>query len=333
MRGDLEQIGDAGRSLPERLAAGQALGLIGDPRYPVSLSEWRAELGRRSERFGQPDGYWSYVHPGAYQIGAWKEGQAGATLTLAGFWIGRFPITVAQFAPFVEEGYAEDAQGCWTPQGWNWRSARARTAPEHWDDPGYTAANQPVIGLSWYEATAYCVWLSARLGQALPPGYVVRLPTEAEWEAAAAFDHEQRRHPYPWGHAQPTPDLAIYNAFRLLQPAPVGCCPAGMAACGALDIVGNVAEWCDSWFGAYPAGSNRAADDPPSGGNLQLGPITPPQLPTRGGWWAQDGAQLGCWQRLWHYASTTSYSDGFRVVLAAPLADHRDGRGWRPRPC
>jgi formylglycine-generating enzyme required for sulfatase activity len=84
-------------------------------------------------------------------------------------------------------------------------------------------------------------------------------------------------------------------------------------------MVGGVEEWCSSWSTAYPAASNRGAGDPPSGGNIQLGPITPQQLPTRGGWWAQDGAQLGCGQRFWHYASATSYSDGFRIVLAAPL--------------
>jgi formylglycine-generating enzyme required for sulfatase activity len=315
----LEQIGDPTAHARQRLAAGQALGLVGDPRAPASLQEWRSELGRASERFGRHNTYWCYVQPGAYQIGAWKAGQPAEDLALGGFWIGRLPITVAQFSAFVGTGYAEGARRWWTRTGWAWRQAQERVGPGHWDEPAYTAGNQPVVGVSWYEAAAFCAWLSEQLRDALPTGYVVRLPSEAEWEAAAAFDGQQRRHPYPWGSAQPTPDHAIFSESRLSSPAPAGCCPAGAAHCGALDLLGNIEEWCASWFGAYPAGSHAAAEEPPSGNDILLGPLTGNQVAARGGWWAHRAAQLGCGSRFWYYASAASHTIGFRVVLAAPL--------------
>jgi formylglycine-generating enzyme required for sulfatase activity len=79
--------------------------------------------------------------------------------------------------------------------------------------------NQPVIDVNWYEATAFCAWLTEQPGDALPAGYALRLPTEAEWEASAAWDGRGGRRPYPWGAAEPTPELAIYDASGLRRPS------------------------------------------------------------------------------------------------------------------
>ncbi|MEI8166721.1 MAG: SUMF1/EgtB/PvdO family nonheme iron enzyme, partial [Chloroflexales bacterium] len=162
-----------------RLVAGRVVAMVGDPRLPVTTVRWQAEWARRTTTFGQSPGYWCYVRGGAYRIGGWQADEPEATIALPAFWLARYPITVAQYAPFVAEGYGEDAERWWTKQGWQWKQAQKRTQPWGWNDATYSGANQPVIGLTWYEATAYCAWLSA---QVAPKGYALRLPTEAEWE-------------------------------------------------------------------------------------------------------------------------------------------------------
>ncbi len=166
-------------------------------------------------------------------------------------------ITVAQFAHFVQAGYANDAH--WTPHGLAWRGDR--TTPHLWGEPRFSAPNQPVVMITWYEATAFCHWLTARLSPVLPAGCVIHLPTEAEWEAAAAFARPAERRTYPWSAEEPTPEQAVYDAWNLDAPAPVGLCPAGAAACGALDMVGNVWEWASSRLRAYPARAHLSEKD------------------------------------------------------------------------
>jgi len=103
-----------------------------------------------------------------------------------------YPVTVAQFRPFVDQGgYGEDRY--WSETGRQWREAEQRTQPDLWDDPAWTLANHPVVGVTWYEAEAYGHWLNEQWG--LPPG-TLRLLTEAEWEWAARGPEGGR---YPWG--------------------------------------------------------------------------------------------------------------------------------------
>jgi formylglycine-generating enzyme required for sulfatase activity len=308
----LVQIHDARRSLRERIAAGEALGLVGDPRMPQNTVEWRGAALRRNEQFGNDAGYWRAVPGGACRIGGWQPDAPAATIPLEPFWIARFPITVAQYVLFVQHGYGAASERWWTPAGCVWRARGDRTAPDGWETLPAGGANRPVVGVSWYEAMAFCAWLSEQLGDALPVGFAVRLPTEAEWEAAATGGSRQM---YPWGDEAPTAERAIFNSAGLATAAPVGACPAGAAACGALDMLGNVEEWCGSWYDPYPAGSAILAEDAPWGGNIQLGPRTIQQLPTRGGWFAQRGEHLSCGARFWRYASAASASVGFRVVL------------------
>jgi formylglycine-generating enzyme required for sulfatase activity/energy-coupling factor transporter ATP-binding protein EcfA2 len=257
-RGLVQLLQDRDQPLPvaERIHAGLLLSDLDDPRFPVTVAQWRQALTQRPAQFGAPAGYWCLVRPGTYAIGGWKQHRPTAEMNLPHFWIARFPLTVAQFTPFVAAGYRDDAARWWTAHGRQWRQEVARTAPARWHDPAFKHANQPVIGVTWYEARAFAAWLTEQLPDLLPDGYVVRLPTEAEWEAAAGYDTQMQRHDYPWQAGEPDPERAIYNRGQMQGPAPVGCCPAGAAGCGALDLAGNTWEWTSSSAIAYPDASH-----------------------------------------------------------------------------
>lgn len=289
---------------------------------PVTSVEWRATLERRNERFGEPADVWCYVRPGIYRIGGWGLSNRAANIRLSAFWIARVSITVAQYAPFVEVGYHAAARRWWTPQGWAWKVQGNRRRPWRWGEERFCQSDQPVIGVTWYEATAYCAWLSEQLRDGLPSGYVLRLPTEAEWEAAADYDANRQRRSYPWGDDEPTPERAIYHASpvrrpalvghasNVRRPAPVGCCPAGAAACGALNMVGNVWEWTASSPKLYPQGSDAVIKDFTSYW----------EAPVRGGTWFPSSTSVCCAARLSSNMPIRLDIFGFRVIVGPHLA-------------
>lgn len=114
--------------------------------------------------------------------------------------------------------------------------------PLYWGDKNLNAPQQPVVGVNWHDAQAFCAWLT-RL-----TGVVHRLPTEAEWEAAARGGLIGA--PYPWGQELPdagglyranyNPDNFADDGYRFT--APVGAFPPN--GYGLYDMAGNVAEWC-----------------------------------------------------------------------------------------
>src|SRR5271155_2955695 len=92
-------------------------------------------------------------------------------------------------------------------------AATEHRAPLHWSDPNFSQAEQPVVAPSWFDAVAYCEWLSAQTGRSY------RLPTEAEWERAARGGLEQKL--FPWGD-EPLESLANYSSRWKAAPEPVG---------------------------------------------------------------------------------------------------------------
>ncbi len=94
-----------------------------------------------------------------------------------------------------------------------------------------------MVEVSWFEAEAYCRWLSEIRNRK------VRLPTSEEWLAACATGGE-----YPWGHTEPTPEHAAYDA-NVDAPTPVGIYPLGAGRHGHLDLAGNVWEWSADEYG------------------------------------------------------------------------------------
>jgi formylglycine-generating enzyme required for sulfatase activity len=153
-------------------------------------------------------------------------------LATAAYRIGELPVTNADFAPFVPGGYAE--RGFWTDEGWAFIAAHSIRSPRFWDDRAwahYLSPEQPIVGVSWYEADAFA--RSRRL----------RLPSEAEWERAARGDDGRR---FPWGDEW-RPDFAAHRGGPR-QTLPAGHFAQNVSPYGARDCAGNVWEWCSDEY-------------------------------------------------------------------------------------
>jgi ergothioneine biosynthesis protein EgtB len=151
--------------------------------------------------------------------------------------IDRYPVTCKQYRIFMEAGGYKNPQW-WSKAGWKWLQKEQVTKPLYWEDnPAWY--NNPVWGVSWYEAEAYAKFVGKRL------------PTEAEWEKASSWDEKlKRRRIYPWGDKQPTLEHCNHNNIQG-QTTPVNAYVLGQSAYGLYDTLGNVWEWTDSWFNSY----------------------------------------------------------------------------------
>lgn len=303
--------------LPQRVEAGRILSRLSDSRYPRTLDEWRHELLSRTTHFGFLNNYFCYIPTGSYHIGDWdgkKEDKQG-NVSLQGYWIAQFPITVDQFASFANANSQPNSGHWWTHEGLIWKQRAQRIQPLDMQDNNPEFANEPVVGVTWYEAVAYCNWLAEMLSDALPDEYTIRLPTEAEWEVAASFDSNGQRRLYPWGSLEPTQERAIYVESGLGRPSPVGCCPRGRAACGALDLAGNVWEWTASHYARYPEQCNIPVADFPQFERFTLEEMV---VPVRGGSWNNDSAFMRCGARVRHVPDNLDDGiQGFRIAVTS----------------
>jgi len=167
--------------------------------------------------------------------------------------------------------------------------------PLHWDDPNFHHPEQPVVAPSWFDAVAYCAWLSRMTGR----GY--RLPTEAEWERAARGGVEGKL--YPWGDAPPE-SLPSYAQRWRTGPEPVRS--SAPNAYGLYNIGDNVHEWCADWYHPrYYASSPERNPQGPAEGSRRA---------SRGGSWRHHIKVSRCAARSsippeFHYADY-----GFRVA-------------------
>jgi formylglycine-generating enzyme required for sulfatase activity len=128
--------------------------------------------------------------------------------------------------------------------------------PSLWDDPNFSEPGQPVAAVSWFDAVAYCEWLSRAVGKPF------RLPTEAEWERAARGGVEGE--PYPWGNTAPE-DLPNYATRWKSGPEPVGLYAPNPY--GLFNLGDNIHEWCSDWYdpGYYAVSPERNPQGPPAG--------------------------------------------------------------------
>jgi len=160
-----------------------------------------------------------------------------------GLSIARYPVTNAQYRFFVEEGGYQERR-YWTDEGWRVKERGGWTEPRY-AGGAFDLSNHPGVRVSWYEAVAYCRWLTEKLRAlgALSEDEVVRLPTEREWQRAAQGDD---RRAYPWGEWAEGYANTIESGID--QTSAVGLFPEGASPCGALDMAGNVWEWCADWY-------------------------------------------------------------------------------------
>jgi formylglycine-generating enzyme len=167
--------------------------------------------------------------------------------------------------------------------------------PLHWGDPDFSHPEQAVAGTSWFDAVAYCEWLSRVTSRRF------RLPTEAEWERAARSEMEQKL--YPWGDDAPE-SLPNYASRWKTGPEPVG--HSEKNAYGLCDIGANVHEWCADWFDAeYYAISPERNPQGPANGTRRA---------SRGGSWRHYTKVSRCAARS-SIPPEFQYADyGFRVA-------------------
>lgn len=197
------------------------------------------------------------------------------------FHISKYPITNLQYERFLRSGqfatrdywcnfpkYDENSQPMkkdWGEEGWNWLLGALKNnnydiqngvlLPRYWQNPRFGMHRRavPVVGISWYEANAYCNWLLQNWDdleegkQGLRKPVAIRLPTEKEWAQAAGGDEDKKRYPWDKGAATDKTEEVIRRAniieSGINRTSPVWMYPLGESAKGVMDMAGNVWEW------------------------------------------------------------------------------------------
>jgi len=190
-------------------------------------------------------------------------------VTLSSFALYRYEVTNAQYEAFCK------ATG----------HSRSRSFGSKFSQP-----KQPVVGVTWDDAVAYCKWAGARL------------PTEAEWEYAARGTDGR---PYPWGVARPTAKHARYDETD--GPLPVGSCPEGVSPFGCQDMAGNAWEWVADYY-AYDYYQHSPENDP-------KGPEKGMRRVLRGGCWGFP-SELRATFRAYDKPGAAENYIGFRCAAA-----------------
>jgi formylglycine-generating enzyme required for sulfatase activity/energy-coupling factor transporter ATP-binding protein EcfA2 len=208
----------------QRFDAGNALNLVGDPRFDPD--RWYLLKEEGLGFIAVPAGeFWIGSDKGKKEE-AYKHEFPRHCVELSEYKIAKYPVTVAQYRVFADEQDLTLAEG--------WRRYN------RFD-------NHPVVGVSWENAQRYCLWLTDKLKD-LGWDVVVVLPTEAQWEKATRFPDDRT---YPWGSDPVEPNRANYIATSIYSHSPVGCFPGGASHLGMMDMAGNVWEWCDSLKGSF----------------------------------------------------------------------------------
>jgi formylglycine-generating enzyme required for sulfatase activity len=192
-----------------------------------------------------------------------------------GYSIAKYPVTNIQYARFIgAQGYHE--RTWWTEAGWKskeegWysdgrcaRSDKPWSQPCYWKDSKCNDKEQPVVGISWYEAAAFCLWLTDATGE------TIMLPTEKQWRYAAQGDEGRI---YPWGYDwdcercnNSVPPCSSKMTTPVRQYEGIGDSPFGV-----VDMAGNVWEWCISDHTDQLNSVDQNTGQPVYGGHRKLG--------------------------------------------------------------
>ena len=256
-----------------RAAAAEALGRIESGDTGIQPAFWHLP-------FGEP--VWVDVSEGEFWMGEEVdvEGKPIHRVNVLAFKIAKVPITNAQYKIFVE--------------------ATQYQPPKHWEDGRVPrgSENHPVVNVSWYDAMAYCRWLSEVTGK------VITLPSEAQWEKAARGEHDQRA--YPWGDKWDE-TKCNNNELSFGTTTPVGIFLEGGSPCGCLDMVGNVWEWNLSIEKEYPYRVDDGREDLRDQNAFRV---------SRGGSWNSPRGFVSCAFRFGSLPIDRVGVFGFRCVMS-----------------
>ncbi|MDW8300746.1 MAG: SUMF1/EgtB/PvdO family nonheme iron enzyme, partial [Anaerolineae bacterium] len=213
------------------------------------------------------------------------SGSGGGISHVSAFKIAQTPITNAQYQVFLDapDGYRDIRWWTYSLQATAWRRKRPqpKPAPE-------SRERFPRTRVSWFDAVAFCIWLSYRTGKQ------ITLPTELQWQRAAQGDDNRR---YPYGKDF-DPKRCNTRESGIGAPTPVDAYPNGKSPFGVLDMQGNVWEWClTEW----------QTDATHLDGNM-------PRV-LRGGAWSSEGRLVTNFYRYQGIPSIELDSVGFRPVL------------------
>ena len=254
------------------------------------------------------DGYGDlvYVPAGAFKMGDnFGDGETRErpvhTVTLDAYYIGKFEVTNGEWRKFRDDAAYND------PKYWPNKLAVPKDQIPYWTDPknhgGGTPDSDryPVLGVNWDAAVAYCNWLSEKTGK------TYRLPTEAEWEKAARGTDGRK---YPWGNTIDHTYAMYVKDANFVTAAAAGQFEKGASPYGAMDMAGNVMEWCSDWYRRdyYSISPTKNPQGPESGAYRVV----------RGGSFFEDAFDLRSYRRSASWPSFQSHRmTGFRVARSA----------------
>lgn len=269
------------------------------------------KLGFRLELVRVPAGKFLMGSDKAKDKAAWDDEVPQHWVYLDEYLIGKYPVTVAQFAAFVKAtGYkttAEKEGSAWNRVDKEWKEIKGA----NWQRPRGPKSDvsqkqdHPVTCVSWDDAVAFCTWLSEASGRD------VRLPSEAQWEKAARGSADDRL--WPWGDEPPTARHCNFD-MNVGDTTPVGAySPLGDSPYGCADMAGNVWEWCADWYDGkeYARRAGKEVRNPagPSQGDARV---------LRGGAFFNLTVSVRCACRHGSYPDSRAGNSGFRVCARSP---------------
>ena len=226
---------------------------------------------------------------------------------LKAFGIDRTPVTNGAYLEFMKDGGYSRAE-LWSDKGREWLQESEATAPKYWterngdwyqrvmDRERIVDSTRPVCHVCYYEAEAFAVWAGKRL------------PTELEWEAAAAWSEEaQSARLFPWGETAFTPEMANLDHLAF-DTAPVGTFCRFPSPLGCVAMIGDVWEWTSSDFHGYPGFEPFPY---PEYSKVFFGPE---YKVLRGGSWATRPGAIRNTFRNWDYPIRRQIFSGFRCA-------------------